>query len=296
MNNENNDYQDVQINVVPEANIVHPAEFEPIPQAAHEPHNNRFAAMAPYWLNGLHNKAGLELAEKINNLIREKQLAENDNAIAAIIKTFPTAKTFGINIFAEEYYLADPWRKANPAEPVKLLNEQFVRDKEGAYRPATGGRPILFDEGDKLTIKDRKHGPKAVVEIAKAKGWTAINISGNKNTQEALWLEASFSGLTVVGYEPSKEAQAKLADMFAAEKADIEIKNKSIENGSFNGKILDVVDGFAIQKTGRDPDVTAKHKLSKLTRIPAKGDVVSIFYQNGFGQVSEKSIDKEASR
>jgi hypothetical protein len=168
----------------------------------------------------------------------------------------------------------------------------LVRDKQGAYRPAGGGRPVLLDEGNSLSIKSMEHGPKAIVELAMAKGWTAINLTGNKRTQEAIWLEASFAGLQVQGYEPSKAAKIKLAEMFAQEQQNIEIVNKSVADGSYNGKILDVKNGIVVQKIGRDPDVVARHDISKLSRVPDKNEVCSIAYRGGRGEVSSKEIKR----
>jgi len=162
--------EDLQVSAVPNQNIKHPSELEPVPTSAHEPVNGRFAAMAPYWLDGFHNPEGLKLAQEINALIKLKKLEENEEAIKVILKTHPDARKFGIGVFAEEYYLNDPWRKANLAEPVTLLDGALVRDKEGAYRPAAGGSPVLVDKGNSVVVKDLDHGPAAAVALMMAPG------------------------------------------------------------------------------------------------------------------------------
>lgn len=293
--------EDLQVSAVPNQNIKHPSELEPVPTSAHEPVNGRFAAMAPYWLDGFHNPEGLKLAQEINALIKLKKLEENEEAIKVILKTHPDARKFGIGVFAEEYYLNDPWRKANLAEPVTLLDGALVRDKEGAYRPAAGGSPVLVDKGNSVVVKDLDHGPAAAVALMMAKGSTAIRVSGNKREQEAMWLAATVAGLAVVDYEPSKETREKLADMYAAvalakATGDIKIINRSqpcVNEGVYEGKITEVADGFAKQKAGRDPDVFVRHDLSKLSRVPEKDEVVGIQYKNGRGQVSEKEVGVE---
>lgn len=296
--------EDLQVRAVPNQNIKHPSELEPVPASAHEPINGRFAAMAPYWLEGFHNREGLKLAEEINELIRLKKLEENEEAIKVILKTFPDARKFGIGVFAEEYYLNDPWRKANLAEPRFLLDGALVRDKEGAYRPSAGGSPALVDKGDSVVVKDLDQGPAAAVALMMAKGSTAIRANGNKREQEAMWLAATVAGLPVVDYEPSKETRMKLADMYAKEalaKAakkddDIKIVNRSqpcVGEGVYEGKITEVADGFAKQKAGRDPDVFVRHDLKNLSRMPEEGEVVGIQYKNGRGQVSEKVMGVE---
>lgn len=280
----------------------HPSELEPVSASAHEPVNGRFAVAAPYWLDGLHNPEGLKLAEEINELIRLKKLEENEEAIKVILKTFPDARKFGIGVFAEKYYLNDPWRKANLAEPVTLLGGALTRDKEGAYRPTGGGLPVLVDKGDTAVVKDWEHGPRAAIELMKAKGSTAIRLNGSNREKEAMWLAAMVGGLAVVDYEPSKETRMKLADMYAKEAlakaagGDIEIINRSqpcVGEGVYEGKITEVIDGFAKQKAGRDPDVFVRHDLKNLSRMPEVGEVVGIQYKNGRGQVSEKVMGVE---
>jgi len=283
-------------------NIKHPSELVPIPQSAHEPANGRFAAMAPYWLDGFHNPEGLKLAEAINELIKLKKLEENEEAIKVILKTHPDARKFGIGVFAEEFYLSDPWRKANPAEPGSLLDGALTRDKEGAYRPSAGGMPVVVDKGDSVVVKDLEQGPRAAVALMMAKGSTAIRLNGNKKTQEAMWLAATVAGLAVVDYEPSKETREKLADMLAkealakaAEKNDVEIINRSqpcVNEGIYSGKILSVENGVAVQKVGRDPDVVVRHDLSKLSQPVKEGEVLDIAYKGGQGLVVGKGLEK----
>lgn len=60
--------------------------------------------------------------------------------------------------------------------------------------------------------------------------------------------------------------------------------------GSFSGKILDVSDGFVIQKINRQGD-TVKHKEDKLSSPVKIFDVVDINYLNGVGMVS--GLDKD---
>ena len=258
--------------------------------------------MAPYWLDGFHNPEGLKLAEAINELIKLKKLEENEEAIKVVLKTHPDARKFGIGVFAEEFYLSDPWRKANPAEPGSLLDGALTRDKEGAYRPSAGGMPVVVDKGDSVVVKDLEQGPKAAIALMIAKGSTAIRLNGNKKTQEAMWLAATVAGLAVVDYEPSKETREKLADMLAkealakaAEKNDVEIINRTqpcVNEGIYSGKILSVENGVAVQKVGRDPDVVVRHDLSKLSQPVKEGEVLDIAYKGGQGLVVGKGLEK----
>lgn len=60
-------------------------------------------------------------------------------------------------------------------------------------------------------------------------------------------------------------------------------------DGSYSGKVVDVVAGVAIQKTGRGGE-TARHSLARLSEPVRIGDVVDITYKAGVGQVSTLAL------
>lgn len=180
----------------------------------------RLAVMAPYWLNGLHNYQGIMLANEINESIKDNGLAENKEGIKQLLKIFSDARRFGLEIVDEKNYLENPHFKANQAEPEKLLDGLYVRDKKGAYRPAVGGRAVLEDKGDSLVLKNKdKSGYAAAMELAQAKGWTAIELTGKPAMLADAWLEAKLIGLDVVNYSPSKEDEKKFAERLAQQQS-----------------------------------------------------------------------------
>lgn len=83
--------------------------------------NSRFAVHAPYWLNGLHNLEGLELADEINKQVQASMLTEKEDAIKQLLLAYPTAKQLGLNVVDEQIYLGDGWRKRNLAQPKDLM-------------------------------------------------------------------------------------------------------------------------------------------------------------------------------
>lgn len=89
--------------------------------------DKRLAVMAPYWLNGLHNAQGLDLAAQINKEIKQKKLAEDKEAVAKLLSIYANAQKLGLVIVPEQRYLNDPHLKANPAQPLSLLNGALVR-------------------------------------------------------------------------------------------------------------------------------------------------------------------------
>ena len=268
---------------------------------AGEAPDTRFAVNAPYWLNGLHNQAGLELAEEINKVLASKKLQEEKDAIEQILANYPDARRFGLAVISEKKHLDEPHRKMNLAEPNSLLENAFVRDKDGAYRPAAGGRAILLDKGDSLVLKNKDAASyEAAVELARAKGWTAIKLNGRPAMMEQAWIAAKLAGIEVTNYQPTKEAQAKFADRVAAQKSEniIEINRvegePSVSVGSFEGKILRFENGQAVQKTGREPDITVRHDISKLSKVLVVGEVASIKYDKDGRSLVEDKIQEKA--
>lgn len=178
----------------------------------------RFAAMAPYWLDGLHNAEGLALARKINLEIKSRALAEDREAIARLMVIHSKARTLGLGVVPEMQYLNDPDLKRNRAEPNSLLDGALVRDKEGAYHPKMGGRTVIQDHGDSLVLKSKTaEAYRGAMELAVAKGWKAIELKGSKAMLSDAWVEAKMLGLEVVGYAPNEKDHAKYAARVAEE-------------------------------------------------------------------------------
>lgn len=265
----------------------------PAVATACEAQDTRFAVTAPYWLNGLHNREGIALADEINQVVHGSKLAENEEAIEELLKTYTQAKRLGLDVGSEKKHLEDPLRKLNLAEPRFLLDGAFVRDKDGIYRPKEGGRPVVVDKGDSLMLKNKDgKSYEAAVELAKAKGWTAISLKGKPAMMEQAWIAAKLAGIEVINYEPTKEAKSKFAERLAEKHQEVA---QCVSTGSYSGKILAIEGGHVVQKVGRDPDVTARHDISRLSRVPEIGAVEDIAYdKTGRGIVKERA--QELSR
>ncbi|MDZ7914342.1 MAG: LPD7 domain-containing protein [Rhodococcus sp. (in: high G+C Gram-positive bacteria)] len=93
-----------------------------------------------------------------------------------------------------------------------LLGGRFVRDAQGQYRRNGETRVALADEGGQIRFVDKQMDAfEAGVELAKAKGWMTIEVTGSEKFKEQAWFHASVSGLEVVGFEPTEAALARLA-------------------------------------------------------------------------------------
>lgn len=193
---------------------------EAVPAQTQEPAkvgpSGQYAVMAPYWLDGMHNVEGLALEEELNAALVKAGLDRNAVAIAKWLKEQKRAAMFELEVVPIEQLVEDEHRRANLARPDKLLGGELVRDRDGAYRPKAGGKAVLEDKGESLSVKGKsEQAYRAMIELAKAKGWTAIELTGNKKQLPDAWLEAKLQNLEVVNYTPTKEDQQRLAERLA---------------------------------------------------------------------------------
>jgi hypothetical protein len=55
-----------------------------------------------------------------------------------------------------------------------------------------------------------EHDAHLMIGLAKARGWSSINVNGNKQEQELLWLEAMRQGLKVANFQPDPNSEAAM--------------------------------------------------------------------------------------
>jgi Large polyvalent protein-associated domain 7 len=182
--------------------------------------DDQLCVMAPYWQNGLHNAEGIALAEKLNKLIKLQKLEKDKDAISRLLSIHSKAQELGIGIVSALQFANDNHLRANVAQPRSLLGGALVRDKDGAYRPAAGGAALLLDKGDAVVLKSKgAEAYRGAMELALAKGWTAIELQGKPAMLADAWLEAKLMNLDVVNYSPSEQDLAKFAARVAEESA-----------------------------------------------------------------------------
>ena len=76
------------------------------------------------------------------------------------------------------------------------------------------GRVAFVDAGKALsTEREDKATIRAMVEVATAKNWKEVTVSGTDDFQRNAWLEASLSGIKVKGYEPREADKQILAEL-----------------------------------------------------------------------------------
>jgi hypothetical protein len=84
------------------------------------------------------------------------------------------------------------------------VRERFVR--MGRYYYFPGGNVAFEDRGRKVVTKsENTEVVRSLVEIAKARGWQDITVSGTERFRREAWRQATFAGLIVRGYQPNEQ-------------------------------------------------------------------------------------------
>ena len=114
-----------------------------------------------------------------------------------------------------------------PNSPVKR-NDRFILDPEASPEAvrrrylARAGQYFFRDRNNALAFEDkgakiatRAEDPvvaESMVEIAIAKGWKELKVTGSESFRRTIWLEATKRGMAVRGYEPKPQDELQLKE------------------------------------------------------------------------------------
>jgi len=197
--------------------------------------------------------------------------------------------------------------------PARLLNNRFVLGDNGEYRRVGETRVALVDEVEQIRFIDKQMDSfQAGIELAKAKEWQAIQVTGTEKFRSEAWFHARMAGLEVVGYEPQAKDLERLEtaqrrhelDGKGAEKPNeaVQQSRQAAENfvldsgaglqvannttGRYAGPVVHDTEHHFVQDLGRG--VAVLHEKSRFTDAElvkgtrARGSV-KIQYQEGKG-------------
>jgi Large polyvalent protein-associated domain 7 len=122
-----------------------------------------------------------------------------------------------------------PKRKAEiPVLPDELTGK-FLRVGTKLYRSSDDKTPIVSLSHDRLKTNNIDALPD-IVRIAKANGWTKLQIKGGADFKKAAYLAAAAQGLGVEGYKPTKLVEAE-AERLRARLAERETARAAKDKG-----------------------------------------------------------------
>jgi hypothetical protein len=103
---------------------------------------------------------------------------------------------------------SDPWTVP------ESVRDRFVQDGHRFYFP--DGHAAFRDMGRKLTtVSENTQVVRSLIEIAEARGWTEITVTGTERFRQEAWRQGRLAGLTVRGFRPSEEQHASLVRSMA---------------------------------------------------------------------------------
>lgn len=201
------------------------------------------------------------------------------------------------------------------AAPQTLLHGRFMRDEKGDYRRLGEKRVALSDEGERIRFVDKQMDAfEAGVELAKAKGWEAIQVTGTEKFRAEAWFHARMEGLQVIGYEPTPrdlerlETSQSRAEKSALETAAdvVESRRKAeafvlgtgggmhaanVEQGRYAGPLMHETTHHFVQDLGRGTAVV--HDKSRFPEQELKGRLglgknLRVQYQGGRAQMESE--------
>lgn len=261
-----------------------------------------------------HKTAEMEsmLSEDLNNPLAEDG-PENSMARAVVPSSMAMSAATSPDSAAQPY-----------TRPTKLLGGKFVGNDKGEYRRVGEKNIALIDADEKIKFKDRKFDTfQAGAELAKAKGWQAIEVTGTERFRREAWFYAKLQGLEVVGFEPNKKDIERLgsaqkeqgvrsaelpvdaARMSTFKEAENEVLRRSgglqkDERGDSRciGPVIFQNENYAVQNVGReiyrihDKDQLDDKSLHKLV----SSKVVEIKYERGIGTVNDMARQRGVGR
>lgn len=109
----------------------------------------------------------------------------------------------------------DHERKARAAQIEAVLSERYLIKRtplrlgsveigQTEYRHRGDTSRVAFTETS-LKLSTDTNSPsvaRSMVDVAEARGWQALRVSGHEDFKRLVWLEASLRGVRAVGYEP----------------------------------------------------------------------------------------------
>ncbi|GAB3742122.1 hypothetical protein GCM10028794_28280 [Silanimonas algicola] len=89
----------------------------------------------------------------------------------------------------------------------------FTKDQAADKQPQF----VFRDKGARLEVAEtfRPADISALVDVAEARGWSSIKLTGTEEFRRAMWLEASLRGMDVRGFTPTPEDKARLSALQA---------------------------------------------------------------------------------
>lgn len=163
--------------------------------------------------------------------------------------------------------------------PESVLRKYLVIDNR-YYENGKEEKLAFVDGTTKISASDgtpEDHHVRSMVDIAEARKWPSIKVSGTKEFRATVWLEASLRGIKVDGYVPSDLEKARLAALlFKKEKTHPETNSGN------------VIERGPMLKAQKSNSASSTEKIS-----PKQGVVANNQQQNSNQETNSSKVKSE---
>ncbi len=104
----------------------------------------------------------------------------------------------------------------DPANSPELVRKRYLAEA-GQYFFRDRNNALAFeDKGPRIaTLTEDPVVVASMVELAVAKGWKELKVTGSESFRRSVWLEAEKRGMAIRGYEPKPQDELLLQEMKA---------------------------------------------------------------------------------
>ena len=102
----------------------------------------------------------------------------------------------------------------DPANSPELVRKRYLAEAGQYYFRDRNNALAFEDKGARIATRNEDPVVAAsMIELAIAKGWKELKVSGSESFRRSVWLEASKRGVAVRGYEPKPQDELQLQEM-----------------------------------------------------------------------------------
>lgn len=111
---------------------------------------------------------------------------------------------------------ASPPQDAMPGDLPERIRRRYLADRRGGpgvgyYVDAITSTPAFRDTGRRLTAaRSDPHVIRDLVAIARHRGWSEVQVTGEPGFRREIWMEGRRRGLDVQGYRPTERDRQAL--------------------------------------------------------------------------------------
>lgn len=102
----------------------------------------------------------------------------------------------------------------DPENSPELVRKRYLAEAGQYYFRDRNNALAFEDKGARIATRNEDPVVAAsMIELAIAKGWKELKVSGSESFRRSVWLEASRRGMAVRGYEPKPQDELQLQEM-----------------------------------------------------------------------------------